>query len=126
MNWQKLYADCVSETAIDRLEKLVFDAEDAIFLRFQELAGEPFLSNEVRDLKQAAKGLLEFKVKKLGWPDPMDFKPRPRHQYFRVIVSYRDKGHSAKVFVNRDLAEKFAARQSLSPVVRSAQVVSLS
>lgn len=126
MYWQKLYAECVSATETDRLEKLVFDAEDAIFLRFQELASQPSLSSEVRELKQAAKRLLDFKVKKLGWPDPMKVKPRPRHQYFRVTVSYRDKGHSAKVFVNRELAEKFAARQSKSPVVQSAQVINLS
>ena len=60
---------CVSETETDGLEKPVFDTEGAMFLRFQELAFE-LPSNEVQELKQAATGLLEFKVKKLGWPDP--------------------------------------------------------
>jgi hypothetical protein len=70
VQWQELYAVCVSETNPDRLEKLVFDSEDAIFLRFQESAYELGLSHEVRELKQAANALLEFKVEKLGWPDP--------------------------------------------------------
>jgi len=70
MQWKELYAACVTETDSDRLEKLVFDTEDAMFLRFQELAHGLHVSNEVDELKQAATGLLEFKVKKLGWPDP--------------------------------------------------------
>src|ERR1051326_8585317 len=75
VQWEELYAACVFETDIGRLEKLVFDTEDAIFLRFQELACNG-LSNEVQELKRAASGLLEFKIKKLGWPDPMKFTPR--------------------------------------------------
>ena len=42
-----------------------------MYLRFQELAYELRLSNEVRALKRAAAGLLELKFKKLGWTDPM-------------------------------------------------------
>jgi len=123
VQWQELYADCVSETDIGRLETLVFDTEDAIFLRFQELVYDHHLSNEVRELKQAAAGLLEFKIKKLGWPDPMKVKPRRKHPYFRVTVSFIDKGQFAKLFVSRALAERFAARQSESPAVKSAQVM---
>jgi len=70
VQWQELYAACVSETDTGRLEKLVSDTEDAIFLRFQELAYQG-LPNEVQELKRAAAGLLEFKIKKLGWPDPL-------------------------------------------------------
>jgi len=70
MQWQELYAACVSETEIGRLEKLVFETEDALFLRFQELAYE-HRSNEVMEMKQAATTLLRFKVEKLGWHDPL-------------------------------------------------------
>ena len=70
MQWQKLYAACVSETETDRLEKLVYDTEGAMFLRYQELAYTFPLSNEVQELKQATTGLLEIRIKKLGWPDP--------------------------------------------------------
>jgi len=79
VQWQELYAACVSETDIGRLEKLVSDTEDAIFLRFQELAHEG-LSSELRELKQAAAGLLEFKIKKLGWPDPKIEAPNRERQ----------------------------------------------
>ena len=122
MQWQELYAACVSETDRGRLEKLVFDTEDALFLRFQELVYAPH-SNEVRELKEAAAGLSELKIKKLGWPDPMKVKSLRKRPYFRVTVSFIDKGQFAKLFVSRQLPEKFAARQSNSPVVKSAQVI---
>jgi hypothetical protein len=70
MQWKELYAACVAETETERLEKLVSETEDAMFLRFQELAYED-RSNEVLEMKQAASVLLEFKIEKLGWPDPM-------------------------------------------------------
>jgi len=87
VQWQELYAACVSENDTGRLEKLVSDTEGAIFLRFQELAHDR-LSNEVRELKQAAAGLLEFKIKKLGWPDPKIEAPnRERQSSARIGVS---------------------------------------
>lgn len=122
MQWQELYAACVSETGTERLEKLVYETEDTVFLRLQELAYEPRLSNEGEELRQAAAGLLEFKVEQLGWPDPFKTIPRQKHHYFRVTVSYRDREQSTKVFIRRELAERFAARQSKSPVVKSAHV----
>jgi len=48
-----------------------------------------------------------------------------RHHHFRVTVSYADREQSAKVFINRELAEKFAARQNKLPVVKSANVAEL-
>lgn len=44
-----------------------------MFLRSQELAGEPQRSDEEEELRQAARQLLELKTKKLGWPDPLKF-----------------------------------------------------
>lgn len=123
MQWQELYAACVSETDSDRLEKLVYETEGAMFLRFQELACEPLAWDEVQELKQAATGLLEFKVEQLGWPDPMKAKRRRKHHHFRVTVRYSDRAQSAKVFINRELAQRFAERQSESPAVTSAQVM---
>lgn len=73
MQWQELYATCVSEAETDRLEKLTYDTEGAIYLRFRELASEPRLSNEVQELKHAAAGLLEIRIGRLGWPDPLKF-----------------------------------------------------
>jgi hypothetical protein len=39
--WLDLYKSCVSETNRDKLEKLVTETEDAIFLRSCELSTEP-------------------------------------------------------------------------------------
>jgi len=64
VQWQELYAACVSATDTDRLEKLVYETEGAMFMRFQELAYER------GELKRAIAGLLEIRIKKLGWPDP--------------------------------------------------------
>ena len=50
---------------------------------------------------------------------------RRKHDYFRVTVTYSDNGQSAKVFLDKERAEKFAARQTKSPVVKSAEVVKL-
>jgi hypothetical protein len=41
--WLDLYKSCVSETNRDKLEKLVYETEDAIFLRSRELSTEPYL-----------------------------------------------------------------------------------
>jgi hypothetical protein len=70
VRWRELYNACVSETKLEKLEKLVFETEEAIVLRCHELCREPYLSSEVQALRQAAKGLLEIKTTKLGWPDP--------------------------------------------------------
>ena len=70
MLWLDLYKSCVSETNPDKLEKLVYQTEDAIFLRSQELSTEHYLSQEVRALRVAAQKLLKLKTEKLGWPDP--------------------------------------------------------
>jgi hypothetical protein len=50
----------------------VFETEDAIYLSSRELSDESPISAEVQALRQAARGLLEIKIKikKLGWPDP--------------------------------------------------------
>ena len=70
MQWQKLYESCASETNLARLDKLVFKAEDAIYLRSRELSNESHIADEVQELRRAANGLLEIKIKKLGWSDP--------------------------------------------------------
>ena len=70
MRWQKLYESCVFETDLEKLDKLVCETEDAIYLRFRELSNEPHIADEVQALRRAAMGLLEIKINKLGWPDP--------------------------------------------------------
>lgn len=48
-----------------------------------------------------------------------------KHDHFRVTVTYTDNEQSAKVFTSRERAEKFAARQKRSPVVKAAEIVQL-
>jgi len=48
-----------------------------------------------------------------------------KHDHFRVTVTYNDNEQSAKVFTSREKADKFAARQEKSLVVKSAKVVKL-
>jgi hypothetical protein len=70
VQWQQLYESCVSETNLAKLNKLVFETEDAIYLRSRELSDESHIADEVQALRRATTGLLEIKIKKLGWPDP--------------------------------------------------------
>jgi len=46
-------------------------------------------------------------------------------QQNRVTVTYTDNEQSAKIFIRREQADKFAARKTKSPVVKSASVVKL-
>jgi hypothetical protein len=63
VQWQQLYESCVFETDFEKLDKLVFETEDAIFLRSRELSGESYISDEVQALRQAAKGLLKSRLR---------------------------------------------------------------
>jgi hypothetical protein len=80
VSWRKLYESCVSETNPNKLRKLVFELEDAIVLRYHDLACEPSVpdglsvpkgpkeSAESQALRRAAERLLQLKIEKLGWP----------------------------------------------------------
>lgn len=49
-------------------------------------------------------------------------EPQRRHPQFRVSVVYTDGGEFGRVYNDIQSAEKFAARQERSPVVKSACV----
>ena len=74
MPWRSLYESCVVETNPVKLQKLVFQLEDAIVLRYHDLAGEPsgshglLESDELQAIRRAAERLLQLKTEKLGWP----------------------------------------------------------
>jgi hypothetical protein len=69
MPWRTLYQSCISETNPDRLQKLVFQLEEAIVLRYRHLANQPNAFDELRAIKRAAQRLLQLKIEKLGWLD---------------------------------------------------------
>lgn len=51
---------------------------------------------------------------------------RRRHSHWRVTVSYEDRQTFGRVYTDRERAEKFAARQKRSPIVRSTRVEQIS
>jgi len=64
---QKLYESGVSNP--DKLEKLVVKLEDAIVLRYHDLARESNGSDEFQAITRAAERLRQLKVKRLCRPD---------------------------------------------------------
>jgi len=66
---QKLYESGVCESSPDKLEKLVVKLEDAIVLRYHDLASEPNESDEFQAITRAAERLRQLKIKRLGRPD---------------------------------------------------------
>jgi len=61
VQWQ--HESCVFERNLEKLNKLVFETEDAIYLRSRELSNESHIADEVRALRRAANGLLEIKIR---------------------------------------------------------------
>lgn len=47
---------------------------------------------------------------------------RRRHRHWQVTVYYPDGEKFARVYVNRERAEKFAERQKKSPLVKSTRI----
>jgi hypothetical protein len=74
VSWRRLYQSCVLEANPIKLQKLVFQLEDAIVLRYHDLAGEPngshglLESEELQAIRRAAERLLQLKTEMLGWP----------------------------------------------------------
>jgi len=47
---------------------------------------------------------------------------RRKHRHWKVTVSYGDGEKFARIYIDRDRAKGFAARQKKSPMVKSARV----
>lgn len=48
---------------------------------------------------------------------------RRKHRHWQVTVFYKDGERFGRVYIDREKATRFAARQKRSPVVRSARVL---
>jgi hypothetical protein len=48
---------------------------------------------------------------------------RRKHRHWQVTVYYDDGEKFARVYIDRDRAERFAARQKKSPVVRATRIL---
>jgi hypothetical protein len=73
-NWRALYGATLAETNLTSLERLVYETEEAITLRLQELVRTSPDSSELSELRAAADQSLSIKVQKLGGPDPLSNK----------------------------------------------------
>ncbi len=48
---------------------------------------------------------------------------RRKHRHWQVTVFYRDGERFARVYIDREKAERFAGRQKKSPVVRATRIL---
>jgi len=48
---------------------------------------------------------------------------RRKHQHWQVTVFYHDGERFARVYIDRDRAQRFAARQKKSPIVKATRIV---
>ena len=67
-SWKEAYLDVLKETDKKRLAQLVYAAEEAIFLRQQEISDSAEYHQERLELKAACADLLAIQINKLGWP----------------------------------------------------------
>jgi hypothetical protein len=56
-------------------------------------------------------------------PSRLSQDRRRRHQHWQVSVYYHDGEKFARVYIDRERAERFADRQKKSPVVKSTRIV---
>jgi hypothetical protein len=68
------YGATIAETNVTSLEHLVYETEEAITRRLQELVRTSSDPAELTELRAAADQLLLLKVQRLGWPDPLKSK----------------------------------------------------
>jgi hypothetical protein len=55
-----------------------------------------------------------------------DTDKRRKHRHFLVTVFYEDGERFGRVYTDKEKADRFAARQKKSPIVKSARVTQLS
>jgi hypothetical protein len=61
--------------------------------------------------------------KKTKKPSRMTQDRRRRHRHWQVTVYYHDGEKFARVYIDRERAQRFADRQKKSPVVKSARIL---
>jgi hypothetical protein len=66
--WKQYYQLAIEELGRTETEKNVHLTEEALFRRWQELAGNPNHHNERNEMKRASANLLRVKTLRLGWP----------------------------------------------------------
>ena len=67
-SWREAYQEALLEADPERLQEKVQAAENAIFLRMQELAGRPNPSLENAAIQEAIKTIRSIQIKSLNYP----------------------------------------------------------
>jgi hypothetical protein len=63
------------------------------------------------------------KKKKTSKPAGMRGDRRRKHRHWQVTVYYHDGEKFARVYIDRERAERFADRQKKSPVVKATRIL---
>jgi hypothetical protein len=66
---------------------------------------------------------LKKKTKTLKKTSRMSRDRRRKHHHWQVTVYYADGEKFARVYIDRERAQKFAERQKKSPVVKSTRIM---
>jgi hypothetical protein len=53
----------------------------------------------------------------------LEYDKRRKHRHWQVVVYYHDGEKFARVYINRERAERFAERQKKSPVVKATRIL---
>ena len=61
--------------------------------------------------------------KKAGSSSRFTKDRRRKHRHWQVTVYYHDGEKFARVYIDRERAERFAARQKRSPIVKSTRIM---
>ncbi len=64
-----------------------------------------------------------MKKKRAKKSSRMDRDKRRKHQHWQVTVFYHDGERFARVYIDRDRAQRFAARQKKSPIVKATRIM---
>jgi hypothetical protein len=69
-SWKSAYERAVWESDTKKLLTEIHATEEALFLRWQEMADGASYTKERAEMEAAAADLLAIKIHRLGWPDP--------------------------------------------------------
>jgi hypothetical protein len=67
-SWWEHCQSAVEETDLNKAQEKVYLAEEALFRRWQTIAGDPNHHNERNEMAQASNKLLRVKTERLHWP----------------------------------------------------------
>jgi hypothetical protein len=67
--------------------------------------------------------IVKKKKKRAKKSNRMRHDRRRKHQHWQVTVFYHDGERFARVYIDRERAQRFAQRQKKSPIVKAARIL---